>query len=459
MKIRKIKYNNHPILENLEIDLVNPNTGQPYDTILFAGENGTGKTTILSSLNSFLCLDSFEHFERIEYEVDGHSYAVVSTGADHDNKRGFHNRIDLQTNAVTSIRRNRNNDVEGIVRDCNDIRHCGCVYSKARADFSVKTIKGTTSLEIDKNQYDQDNQEDFSSLKQLIVDLQTEDSEDLQEQFEATLNQGFDYAAFKLTTKMYRFSSAFDNFFEKIKYKKVVTKDGEKNILFSKHNTDITIDQLSTGEKQIVYRGIYLLRNVGKLDGATIMIDEPELSMHPLWQKRILQYFKDLFKAADGTQKVQLFFATHSEYVLGEGLKDQANTLVIVLKDNNGTIEKHEVRTPLVLPTITASEINYAAFNIPSVDYHIALYGAIQSKYNVNSVVACDRKIESCAPYYNAAQHEVITTSPTGTTYKTVCTKVRNHIDHPDTAPSYIEEEMIKSIKLMRDILMHIPVW
>lgn len=142
-------------------------------------------------------------------------------------------------------------------------------------------------------------------------------------------------------------------------------------MLFTKHKKDITIDVLSTGEKQIVYRGIYLLRNVGKLDGAAIMIDEPELSMHPKWQKRILKYFKDLFTADDGSQKTQLFFATHSEYVIGEALKDPNNTLVIVLRDNNGTIEKNEVRTPFVLPTITASEINYVAFNVFSIDYHI----------------------------------------------------------------------------------------
>lgn len=54
MKLRKIKYNNHEILGNLELDFVNPRTHQPYDTIVFLGENGSGKTTILSSLSDFL---------------------------------------------------------------------------------------------------------------------------------------------------------------------------------------------------------------------------------------------------------------------------------------------------------------------------------------------------------------------------------------------------------------------
>lgn len=69
MKIRKVKWANHPILGNLELDLVNPATNKPYSTVVLAGENGTGKTTILETLNTFLSIGSFEPFDAIEYEV------------------------------------------------------------------------------------------------------------------------------------------------------------------------------------------------------------------------------------------------------------------------------------------------------------------------------------------------------------------------------------------------------
>ncbi len=457
MKIKKIKYHHHPVLGDLELDLVNPNTQLPYNTIVFAGENGTGKTSILSSLNTFLCLHTFEYFERIEYEAQGENFAIVSTGNIHDDKMGFHTRVNLRTNASTNVYSNSNNNIDGIKQDQFDLRHYGCVYSKARADFAVRKITGTTSLEIDKESYDEDNKEDFSSLKQLIIDLQSEDSAKWQELTEVSPNHQADYDAFMQTAKMYRFRSAFNNFFENIKYKRVESSDGEKKVLFTKHNKDITIDSLSTGEKQIVYRGIYLLRNVGKLDGAAVMIDEPELSMHPKWQKRILKYFKELFTTDTGVQKAQLFFATHSEYVLGEALKDSNDTLVIVLNDNNGTIGKKEVTAPLLLPTLVAAEVNYVAFDIPSVDYHIALYGSIQSKYNKHSIAACDQFIENqCAPYYVVAEHESVTGFG-GITYKTLPTKIRNHIDHPDNPYPYTEDELRKSIELMRNILENIP--
>ena len=457
MKIRKIKYNNHPVLNNLELDLVNPNTGSPYDTVVFAGENGTGKTSILSSLNTFLCLGSFSSFEYIEYEVNGNIFTARKPKKAGDSQYGYYERFDHQDNSITQIISSLNINRSTIDNDNFDIRHYGSVYSKARADYKANPIKGTTSLEMDKEIYDKDEQEDFTRLKQLVVDLESDDNGDLKELHENNIRQQIDYEAFRHSSRMFRFRTAFDNFFEKIKYKKVASQNGQKSVLFEKNNKTVEIDNLSTGEKQIVYRGIYLLRNVGKLDGAAVMVDEPELSMHPKWQKRILKYFKDLFTDDQNKQKVQLFFATHSEYVLGEALKDQTNTLVVVLNDNNGTIEKREIKTPLVLPTITASEINYAAFDVPSIDYHIALYGAIQSKYNKHNITACDQFIQTqCAPYYVQATHGVVTNYG-GNTYNTLPTKIRNHIDHPDNPYTFTDDELKTSIVLMRDILENNP--
>ena len=49
-RIRKIEFINHPILNNLKLDFCD-NDGNPLDTIILAGENGTGKTTILSEIH------------------------------------------------------------------------------------------------------------------------------------------------------------------------------------------------------------------------------------------------------------------------------------------------------------------------------------------------------------------------------------------------------------------------
>ena len=48
-KIRSIQFINHPTLKNLKLDFCGPD-GTAVDTVILAGENGTGKSTILNYL-------------------------------------------------------------------------------------------------------------------------------------------------------------------------------------------------------------------------------------------------------------------------------------------------------------------------------------------------------------------------------------------------------------------------
>ena len=60
--------------------------------------------------------------------------------------------------------------------------------------------------------------------------------------------------------KLSRFKNSFNNFFE--------------NLSFSR------VDNSSTDEKRILFK------NSNSINGGIVLIDEPELSMHPIWQKR-----------------------------------------------------------------------------------------------------------------------------------------------------------------------------
>ena len=50
--ITRIKWKNHNVLGNLEFDFTKED-GTSYKTIVIAGENGTGKTTILETIAEF----------------------------------------------------------------------------------------------------------------------------------------------------------------------------------------------------------------------------------------------------------------------------------------------------------------------------------------------------------------------------------------------------------------------
>ena len=111
-----------------------------------------------------------------------------------------------------------------------------------------------------------------------------------------TTHQGKTLEDFQISSKTYRFKKAFNNFFDKLQFQEIDnTSRDEKKIIFSKNGNNISIDDLSTGEKQIVFRGTQLLRNVNNMDNSIILIDEPELSMHPRWQDKILPYYRNLF--------------------------------------------------------------------------------------------------------------------------------------------------------------------
>lgn len=462
MKIAKIKWKGHPILGDLELDFTNKNKkGIPYDTIIFAGENGTGKTTVLTSISDFLNGYSID-FEYIEYQIDNKIYQAIPPTK--ESYYGYYNlRLPNETIIQVDSGKNRNGSSSSnpsIDEDFRNIRFYGCVFSKARADYRTEKIIGTTTKQLDIENKDIDTEDNFTSIKQLLVDIEGEDNAKFKEDSKEREELGKDaihWSKFKPSSKMYRFSKAFDNFFEnKIKYGKIESNSAEKVILFEKYGRDISIDNLSTGEKQIVFRGAFLLRNLQKMKGGTIFIDEPELSMHPKWERKILQYYKDLF-TEDGELKSQLFIATHSEYVLKEALsqnKENENNLVIVLKDDVGQIKGDRIDSlSLSLPVITSAEVNYRAFDIPSIDYHIELYGTLQNKFNLSTVKKCDEFIEK-SKFYDQSIHNKKWIFNI-TIYETLPSYIRNSIDHPDSDANqgFDECELRESITLLQNLL------
>ena len=134
--IRRIKWKNHDILGNLELDFTKPD-GSIYNTIVLAGENGTGKTTILETLSTFLNLGSIEPFEYISYMADGVPY-TITPNPDNFLELGFHSRKNEVEGTTQVIRSSRNSNSKLIESDLADLRHYGFSYSKARSGFHTQ---------------------------------------------------------------------------------------------------------------------------------------------------------------------------------------------------------------------------------------------------------------------------------------------------------------------------------
>lgn len=163
--IREIKWHNHKILGNLELNFTKPD-GTPYNTIVLAGENGVGKTTILETLATFLNLETMEPFEYIKYIVDGIPYTISPEGD--LGKYGFHSRKNETSDEMQTIHSGRDNNRARIEEDTADLRHYGFSYSKARSGFNTGKIKSTTTQQLDSQKYENDSKEDFTLIKQTI---------------------------------------------------------------------------------------------------------------------------------------------------------------------------------------------------------------------------------------------------------------------------------------------------
>ncbi len=448
MKMRKVKWKDHPVLGDLLLDFINAASGQPYETIIFAGENGTGKSTILEEISAILNLGSFAKFEYVEYSVNGDIYKAIPTsdGTVHPN---FFDVINPD-GTTQRIRSDKHNNPDQLKDNPLDLRHYGCVFSKARSDYKTQKISHTSTSALDAEKYDTDINDDFTSLKQLIVDVVNQDNADYMETNKLLGPAPRAWPDYYPTSKIYRFKHSFDTFFEGLAFEKVHDEADEKTIKFTKYGKSIPIDKLSTGEKQIVFRGIFLLKNSGVLENAAVMIDEPELSMHPKWQEKILQYYRGLFTNDTGVQTAQLFFATHSDHVLKHALSDQIRTLVIVLERDGETITTKKIDSPSVLPSITSAETNFLAFDLSSNDYHIELYGWLQDKESRNSVKSCDDFIVAHQKY-NFALHDKPSNFGT-TNYRSLPTYIRNAIHHPDSGNTFDRLELRTSIDLLTQL-------
>lgn len=297
-----------------------------------------------------------------------------------------------------------------------------------------------------KDIYNNEEDNDSTSLKQLIVDIQAQDNSELSRMLKKDPSIKMSWSEFEKNSKIYRFSSAFNTFFEnKLKYDRVESGNGSHEIIFKKNDKDINIDTLSTGERQIVFRGTYLLKNSAKLDGGIIFIDEPELSMHPSWQKKILSYYKGLF-TKDGCQKSQILVATHSEGVIAEALKDTKAKILVLKIDKSTHVYPADIQVPLVLKNMSSAEINYQAFGVVSTDYHNALYGYIDAEGWMEEYKQGKKNFSYTCILKDGSQKQ-----------KCLCMseRIRHIIHHPENPyNSYQEKDLQESIETMREYIL-----
>lgn len=454
--IKRIKWKDHPILGNLELDFTKNGGNKIYNTIVLIGENGTGKTTILDTLSTFLNLKSFEFFDYIEYKIEDNEFKIYYDDSMKDYiKHGFHLRQKIGSDeSPKRVNSGSGSNLNSIDSDLDDIRHYGCIYSKAKSGFNTDKVTSTSNSKLDTDKYDDDNLNNYTKTKQLLIDIETEDDNEyrkLCKEKGPIPTQKFD-----LESKANRFRNAFNGFFNNNPSYEGLNRDSKQeiNVEFRKFGKKINIDELSTGEKQIVFRGACILRNIKNIDGGIILLDEPELSMHPRWQLKILDFYRRLLNDND-VQKTQLIVTTHSNFVVENAINDIENVLIISLKNNNGSISMNRLNFTNVLPQITTAEINYSVFGVSTNDFHILLYGYLQELIGKTKHIRDTDNYIKNSPLFENDKHMKIYEFE-HLKYWTLPTYIRNTIDHPSQIHKFNNEELAMSIELLIKLIQNI---
>jgi len=276
MKIEKLKVENHEVLGNLEIDFTDE-SGKPVDVIAFIGDNGTGKTKVLKAI--------------IDCEVQ----KLLENKKIEDKKIVW---IPVQLPMI---------EKENIVQEA---------YVK-RSSSELHFNNAKTKLV-----------EDASKWK--IADISEYLTDKMNRAAQRVLNRGLDKETY--LAEIDSVNEIFEILDLEIKFFGLSDDEKAVPVFKNKQGVEVDINNLSSGEKQIFFRMLNLKRL--KVNDTIILIDEPETSLHPDWQRKIIDVYKRI------GENNQIIIATHSPLILGSVETDGVRKLV---RDEEGVIRVERV--------------------------------------------------------------------------------------------------------------------
>ncbi len=291
MKIKNLYIENEKRLKNLNINFENDE--KILDVVVLAGVNGTGKTTVLEVI-----YDYFENFQNdknkinIELDLEEENYI---------NQNNISKETYLNNLIKDSIKKEKTPKVIYVPAEIN--------FQKVK--FNLLALYKKRFL----NKIDSYIIADIPFYIQMrIINTANKESEkklgNVRDEIIAEINGIFDIL--DMDTRLIGMS----------------TETTEILPIFTNLSGDkFDINELSSGEKQLFLRTLAI--KMLNPENSIILIDEPELSLHPKWQQRIVDVYRKI------GENNQIIIATHSPHILGSVKKEN---IMLLDKDDEGKI-------------------------------------------------------------------------------------------------------------------------
>ncbi len=466
MKINFIHFKNHPVLGNLKFDFRINNTVRDFSILV--GENGCGKTVFMEEIykifssgielwndgvNRKVCIDiSDEEKNSLGISINTLIFVYDESYSSEPNW----SRIKILDKTGADVTR----ELISLIQNQQPFnKMLKCAYSPVEINFSLGGIDSikASSIDTEKNPKSKAGANLVTEIAQLLVDISAQDNAESHLWLSQNKNQKVTVP--KLDYKLDRFKKAYKTMFVGKELKEIRASNNKHEILFRDtiKNVEFNISQLSSGEKQIVYRAGYLLRNLTNLSGGIILIDEPELSLHPKWQEKYLDFLRTLFKNKNGKIEVQLLIATHSPLLLKEALSPDIGVFMF-RKNKNGEIVSSDIHNNgfgRLNWSPTWGEVCYDAYDMYTQEFHDDLYAMLQVKTGRPRITGVRVGIEDwfISNGYNSDMVNWDDSSTNKT--ETFMTCIRNKMHHNDNQnrPNFSHSKLKKSIGIMIQIL------
>ena len=329
MKIKNIHIKEYNGLEKLDINF--ESEGKVLDLIVLAGINGSGKTRVLESIRYWFemfrskAVNVELFYEENEIEVleslmDSEGLTEVEKEAQKDieftdclRNIKFYN-YDYRHNKTE----NRNYNSKIISRSFEKLKiFPKIIYVPTEINFE-EIKKAQTNL---KKEYSFINIVDSYEIKDIPSYIATRISKVANEEEDLTMGQ--------VRKKVFEeINGIFEILELDVKLSEISKDENSMPIFTDSSGKKFGINELSSGEKQLFLRTLAI--KMLEPENSIIMIDEPELSLHPKWQQKIVDVYRKIGR------NNQIILATHSPHILGSVEKEN---IILLEKNENGIVE------------------------------------------------------------------------------------------------------------------------